>query len=257
MDTRPTRETNIKILSGIVVAAMAMLFYKFWRDKPKPKEPDKKSSHPWGDLVKIDRIIILGMPFTGKTYFAAKLTKSADRVLFFDVVGDYRKAANSTEFTIDELEANPNVLDLPRFKISVRPSDDDERAIVADLERMLALAREKKNMVVVLDEVGDYSLLGQRALTKVFRNGRHYGLATVLVSQVATDIPKTCRRISTRLYSFLQEDPSDLAALEEKAGSEFAAKVKSWKEGDPPAVWQISTLVNKNGRMGSATELVE
>ena len=79
-------------------------------------------------------------------------------------------------------------------------------------------------------------------LTRLHRNGHHDGVASMLVSQCAVDIPKTCRRTATRVASFLQEDPGDLAALDEVYGAEFAARVRSWQPGDPPAEWQRRAL---------------
>lgn len=242
----------VAIIAAALVAIGAWVWYYFKRDKPE-LEPPVDYGYPWGELLPIDRVIILGIPYTGKTYFAAKLTKSARRVLYFDPYGDYHKAAGAVEFTVDELLASPEVLEKPRFKISVRPSTEDDKDTAYDLDRVVNLARDIGEMVVVLDEVGDYALYGQRTLNKLFRNGRHDGIVTVLVSQVATDIPRTCRRIATRIYSFLQTDPADLDALREKCGEEFVAKILAMKDriereqlkdltGMEPAAWYLPTI---------------
>lgn len=200
-----------------------------------------------GKMLSFDRVIILGVPLTGKTYYAAELTKDCSRVVYFDPCGDYAEYG-AIEFTVDELEAAREILRKPKFKIAVRPNDEDGESMANDLDRTVRLCRSVGEMTVVLDEVGDYSLEGARTINKLFRNGRHDGIVTILVSQVATDIPKTCRRIATRYYSFLQQDPGDLDALEEKCGTQFRDEAAKWQVGNKPAVWFLPTLKGRDGK---------
>lgn len=235
-----------------VVAAISIAALSIWWMLRKDAAATQaaivyKGQH--GKLISFDRVIILGVPLTGKTYFAANLTKDCTRVIYFDPCGDYEKYG-AIEFTIDELEAAQHVLKQPKFKISLRPNDEDSSAMADDLHRMVTLCRSVGQMTIVLDEVGDYCQEGARTINKLFRNGRHDGIVTILVSQVATDIPRTCRRIATKYYSFLQEDPGDLDALEEKCGPEFSGKVRKWQVGDAPAHWELSTLSSLKERNG-------
>jgi hypothetical protein len=96
--------------------------------------------------------------------------------------------------------------------------------------------------VLLLDEVGDYSVACADVLTRLHRNGHHAGVASVLVSQCAVDIPKTSRRTATRVASFLQVASADLDALETEYGPDYRAAVAGWRPGDPPAVWTLPTL---------------
>jgi hypothetical protein len=93
------------------------------------------------------------------------------------------------------------------------------------LEAMLLVARASGDMVVVLDEVGDYKRFAEMELVKLARNGRHDGIVSMYVSQMAIDIPKGVRRLATRVYSFRQFHKDDLKALGEIYGEPFAEEV--------------------------------
>lgn len=241
------RKWTIGIIAAISVAALGIWWMLKKDSAAEQAAIVYKRQH--GKLISFDRVIILGVPLTGKTYFAAQLTKDCTRVIYFDPCGDYARYG-ATEFTVDELEAAQYILRKPAFKIAVRPNDDDSASMADDLERTVRLCRSVGHMTIVLDEVGDYCQEGARTINKLFRNGRHDDIVTILVSQVATDIPKTCRRIATKFYSFLQEDPGDLDALEEKCGSNFREKVRAWNVGNPPAYWELSTLSSLKDRNG-------
>lgn len=185
-------------------------------------------------------MIILGVPFTGKSFKAKAIVRSAGRVLFFDPCGDYTEVA--LPITLDELAAAPEILLGELLALAVQPEGATPAELAAELEATVRLARLAKNLVLVLDEVGDYSREAESTLTRLARNGRHDGIATVFVSQAAVDIPKTVRRMATRVFSFLQTDPDDLAALEKRCGTAFVQRVTTWRRGDPPAEWTIPSM---------------
>jgi hypothetical protein len=126
-------------------------------------------------------------------------------------------------------------------RLQVVPGDD----VPEDFARVVAACREASRfggLVLCADEVGDYSLRAAEVLTRLHRNGHHDGVASVLVSQCAVDIPKTCRRTATRVASLLQTASADLDALETEYGPGFRESVARWRPGDPPAVWSLPTL---------------
>jgi len=195
---------------------------------------------PWGSHLKGNaRVLIMGLPECGKTTFARTLTADAFRAVFFDPAGDY-SAPGRLDVTLAELQKWPGLLDDPHARIVVKPQADDERGLAAEARVLINLAFEAGDLVLVLDEVGDYGKHAAGPLSKLVRRGRHEGIASVLVSQFATDFPKTCRRAASDVYGFLQKHPDDLAALEHVYGPAFSARVASWRKYEPPAAWHIS-----------------
>lgn len=201
--------------------------YLLWvSGMPNPLVREKMPAKPVGDFIPGDRIIIIGLPLSGKTFLAAKLTANVPRILYFDPYHDYQEAAGAEEIAADSLIENPRVLAKARFRYAVIPDEND---IAQQLEDVVSLARATGNLVLVMDEVGDYKRNAQLTLEKLARNGRHNGIVPIYVSQVAMDIPRTVRRIATRVYSFRQEDIEDLDALRERYGEKYATEVSSLK----------------------------
>lgn len=191
--------------------------------------------NPWGPFKYFERVMIIGLPMSGKSYLAAKLTKPCPRVVYFDPAKDYAKLTGAKSITVDELFDNPAILDQKRFRIAIIPDSEPEEV----LEDVTAIVRAAGNLVFVLDEVGDYNQgKAGDTLKKLARNGRHDGIVSVYVSQVAVDIPKTVRRLATRVYSFKQVHPHDLKALEEIYGEAFAQRVANLGEHEH-ATWKI------------------
>lgn len=214
----------------VIFASVAVLLaYLLWSEEeshsPEPligSAPIPKN--PTGQFVKGDRVVIIGLPMSGKSYLAAKLTKDAPRVLYFDPFHDYAQTAGAVEISADALIERPTILNRSTFNFAIIPDEDD---LALQLEEVVKVARAAGDLVLVLDEVGDYKREATLELEKLARNGRHNGLVPVYVSQVAMDIPRTVRRLATRVYSFRQEDKDDIDALSERYGEAFALKVST------------------------------
>ena len=182
--------------------------------------------------------MILGLPLTGKSRLAAKLTEGADRVIFFDPMSDYAAYAGARQTTLNELAEHPEWLSEPRFRIAIVPDGEDYEGEVAET---ISIAYQVRNLILVFDEVGDYRSVTERMLNRVSRTGRHSGIVPIYVSQVATDIPLTVRRLATRVYSFTQFFERDLSALESVYGIGFTDRVKKLRKGEH-ATWTLPTL---------------
>jgi hypothetical protein len=229
----------VPVILGLVVLAIALGSLRSYgegyaREKIRPTGP---SAHPWGRFHVADRVLILGISYTGKTTLAAELARDADRVLAFDPLHDYARFGYR-EISVQALAEDPTVLEAPRFKIAAIP---DETDIIGDLEDFVALARAARNMVVIFEEVGDYSQEGFAELNRMARNGRHDGIVPIYVSQNAVDIPKVVRRSATYVYSFRQQEVDDLKQLEGRCGSAFIEEAReAWTRGGY-ATWIIPT----------------
>jgi hypothetical protein len=193
----------------------------------------------YGHLEPRSHELKLGVPGSGKTFHAKKRMARTRRAVFFDPTGhDY--SSEGELVTIAELE-ELEVLRPAFARLVVVPGEDVAGDFEAVVEACRA-ARELGGLVLCADEVGDYSQVAAACLTRLHRNGHHDGVASLLVSQCAVDIPKTCRRTATRVASLLQTASADLEALETEYGADFAERVRRWRPGDPPAVWTLPTL---------------
>lgn len=202
---------------------------------------------PFGDLYDRSHEVTIGVPGSGKTTEVRARVASARRAIFASPVPrDYREDGELVQLAT--LQADPSRL-AGAFVRLVVPLGLGEADAHEEVVELLDLLREHMPRygggVVVLDEVGDYQLRAAEALTRLHRNGHHFGLASVLVSPCAVDIPLTCRRTATRVTSFLQTRSEDLTALEREYGEAFAAQVRTWRPGDPPAVWTLPTLYQR------------
>ena len=213
-------------MPAVAIIVSVFLAYLLWADGQGTPfiGPPKIPKHPWGPFQPGDRVIIIGLPLSGKTYLAGKLTAPAKRILFFDPYHDYEEAAGAEEIAADDLIADPKILNKSEFRYAIIP---DEDFLAEQLEDVVSIARAAGNLVLVMDEVGDYKRNATLTMEKLARNGRHNGIVPVYVSQVAMDIPRTVRRIATRVYSFRQEDIDDIEALSERYGEDYANRVRN------------------------------
>jgi hypothetical protein len=185
--------------------------------------------------------LFLGVPGSGKTTHARARLASVRRAVFFDPTGhDYTDEGEVVAPA--DLAAFPELLRGVVARVVVVPDDEDVAAAFAATVEACRAASGEGGLVLCADEVGDYSAKAADALTRLHRNGHHDGVASVLVSQCAVDIPKTCRRTATRVCSLLQTASADLDALETEYGRDFAERVRLWRPGDAPAVWTLPTL---------------
>ncbi|MBK9497105.1 MAG: hypothetical protein IPO08_21840 [Xanthomonadales bacterium] len=165
-------------------------------------------------------------------------------MVFFDPADDF--APEGEVFAPADLEDAPReVLAGTFLRVVVAAGRDPDRDVAEEFAAVVEACRSVADLggvVLVADEVGDYSRRADSHLTRLHRNGHHDGVASVLVSQCATDIPKTCRRTATRCTSLLQVNADDLDALAREYGDDFASNVKGWRPGRPPVVWTLPTL---------------
>jgi hypothetical protein len=210
-----------------------------------------RRGRPLGNLWAGDRVIVVGQVGSGKTHWTrTEIAAPAERCVVFDPAEDPQWLADGFRpWTVAELAAEPGLLaaDNMRIVCHPRPGDFAERGSLAgakgaEVETLCDLVRAAGDLVIVWDEVGDYDEEGADPLQRLARGSRHQGVAVVFVSQCAIEIPKRCRRQATRIVSFLQSEPSDLATLADKCGEAFANQARDWRKGQPPAVWTLPSL---------------
>lgn len=194
---------------------------------------------PWGDELNAgDREIIIGLPGDGKTTLAEGLLASAWRSVTFTPDEEDFRLPGRLVVTVAELERWPRLLAEPHLKLAVEPRDLSGEGLAREVTALVELAFKARNLILVLDEVGDYRRQAEHSLNRLMRRCRKKGVVPVLISQVATDIPLTCRRVATRVRCLGQHERSELKALGDEYGDTFAAMVAAWKRFEPPVTWR-------------------
>lgn len=199
---------------------------------------------PWGPhLSGSSRVVILGLPESGKSTLVESLTRDAHRAIFFDAGGDDYAKPGRLVLTAAELAHYPRLLSDPHLRLVIRPEGRDGKELAAEVHTLLETLGlwqrppPKRNLVLALDEVGDYRAWAEHDLKTIFRRGRHLGIGIVLASQFATDIPLTSRRAASHMYCLAQSHRAELDALEADYGEQFAADVAAWRHYQPPVTW--------------------
>lgn len=195
-------------------------------------------------LTHESRVVVLGLPRYGKTRLIRDvLTADSERVLFHDLLGHDYSAPGRIRLSIDELEAHSYLLEREHVRIVVvcsNPADPD--TIVDEVSRIYQLVYPAPGkIVVVFDEVGRHGRRTDKLLNGFFSTGSHYGIATILASQKATDIPLGARTTASDCYCFGQHHPKELQVLFDCYGDVFAARAASAKRGEPALHWSEAT----------------
>jgi hypothetical protein len=197
---------------------------------------------PWGQLAKGDKIVILGVPLSGKSTLAEKIVAGAWRVVWFDPAGDYGKPGRLS-LSPAELERWPRLLDDDHARIVINPKGETDRELGDEFLAVTNLVRkagDKQGLIFVADEVGDYRAGAEGRINWLFRRGRHHGIVPILVSQVATDIPLKSRKLASQVYCLQQDHVDELKELARVYGDDYAHRVQAWRKYDPPVVWSNS-----------------
>lgn len=205
---------------------------------------------PWGELNLGDRLVVMALPTFGKTTLCEKLAAPADRALFFSTVRDFEKPERGV-FTVEQLEAHPELLADPHSRIAVRAEATSGKPLASEVEALIeCLEYAGRNFdrtgrggrVVVFDEVGDYRRHLEDRLNTVFRKGRHFGIVPIFASQVATDLPLKCRKLASRVLCLGQRHADELKELR-IYGAGFAERVGRWAKYEPPIEWRAEERV--------------
>src|SRR5574337_211293 len=117
--------------------------------------------NPYGpDWSRVDHRIVLGVPGSGKSFLARKITRRCGRVIYFDPHGDYDSIKGIVLVEPFQAEYMERVLneDSPIVRVCVpaeRTSQDvkDEFNWTCDFVRWY-----NRGCVLVADEVGDYKI---------------------------------------------------------------------------------------------------
>jgi len=169
-----------------------------------------------------ERLLVVGITGAGKSSYVQKIVKDAPRVVVWDYHGEYKELE---QVTVDEFSAkieNEN----DNLRVAVKPEAKDLDDVSSEFVAFADLLPYSENHLTVIDEVG--LLRGKAAgrLDYIATQSRHWSQPLVLVAQRATQIPKTAREQASKIVSFRQTSPDDVAALVDRIG-EKAQRIKS------------------------------
>lgn len=197
------------------------------------------------ELERGDHRLVIGVPGSGKTYYAVRLVAKARRVIYFDPAGEFEGVRGAIVCDVDTWPSS-EVTQQSHFRVVVRAEQSGERDVGDEFVYTAQRARAIGDCVLLADEVGDYNRgPAERALKMMHRNGHKQGVVTVFVSQRAVDIPLGCRATATHVASFLQDNEQDIDALRDvyDPGSPgFSERVRRWKPYQPPVTWERKKL---------------
>lgn len=183
-------------------------------------------------------MLVCGVTRTGKTTFAKALVRATAgrffRVVVFDVDSEYQREGQVVSTVA--LARRPELLDEKGARLVVRPVGESAAELGRDVGFLLRLVRAKSSSsrptLLVLEEPGRWAPAVRELCDEAAISWAKHGVALCYVSQRAALVPKTTRTQLSKIISFRQTEPSDLDALEERAGSEFRARVPFLRVGE-------------------------
>jgi len=215
------------------------------------------------------RLLVCGKTGSGKSSQVKEALRHWQargvRALVLDPCDEYSKHGRETglvrlgpcraRVTAAELARRPELVTAARLSLAVVPDGPDARAWARAALLVMRVARHAGRCLVTLDEVGtwtDSSLhpachQAKAELVALATNGRHTGLALVLVAQRAAQVPASARAQATDVWAFLQDAPADVAALAERIGTQAEGVTRlplgeciEWRDTPPPAAQAAS-----------------
>ena len=208
------------------------------------------------------RWTVIGRTNTGKDFWVACAVEKAQRVVMFDRGRDPKWLRIGYQpTTVGRLLSDPQgtgqLMAAPQLHLVVTPSPSDFRKSednprpeleqAEELGKLAQLCRGAENLVLIIGEAGLLPSTCDDVLAEIAMADRHHGIALITISQRAVGVPPNVRSQATQIVSFEQSDVSDLKALADKCGEDFAQQCRNWKPKQPPAIWRPHAREGKRG----------
>jgi hypothetical protein len=160
-------------------------------------------------------IVITGQRGTGKTTLIKERIRGIDRVILFDLLGEFEPNVFTQKIFFEKLSESRKQ---PFFRISYfNPKTTEE-----DFERICKAVNRLNDLTFVVDEL-DYFCSASFAppvFQEIIKRGRHQGIGLICATRRPHEIPRLVTSQVTELISFRQVEPRDLAYLKDICGLE-------------------------------------
>jgi len=153
-------------------------------------------------------IIIFGKTGSGKSYHAKKIISGFSRVVILDPMAEYEGGLIFDDF---ESLTNYYLENTPEdFKFICRFTND------MDINFLFKMLFEVKDLLLVCEEAEIYisPFSKQGNFLRLIRYGRHSEISLLLIARRTAELSKDVRAQVTKLVSFEQTEPDDLANME-------------------------------------------
>jgi hypothetical protein len=160
-----------------------------------------------------DFILIVGNQGCGKSVWAKSYAAAHDRLLVFDPMGSYSRVdfmTDTDEWAEEVANARLNV-----FRYG--------RIMPDDLDILGNVAMGAGNCTLVIEECAIIFERGEKLadwMKRLVFMGRHQSVNLVLIAQRAAKVPIDIRSQASRLITFKQTEPNDVAAVAERVGGD-------------------------------------
>ncbi len=206
-----------------------------------------------------ERVAFFGMTGSGKgresKRFVGELANS--RVVFFDPHDEWsREGRETAEVKLGPLKQRAGIEQVVEDPERWLGADGVSLAVVPrsaragqlaetraeDFATLCDLVRHVGDVVLGADELGRYGERCADLLDEVACEWRHIGVPCIFISQRAVHVPKDARTQISELWSGWQTEPSDLDALADRCGKDFARRVAALGQEGGLAHWTVAEL---------------
>lgn len=158
-------------------------------------------------------IVITGQRGTGKTTYIKNRLPVFDRVIVFDLLGEFDPNVFTMQRFLEKLSENKKE---KFFVLSYfNPKTTDE-----DFERICKAVNRLNDVLFVVDEL-DYftsAVSSPPAFSEIIKRGRHQEIGVACATRRPHEIPRLVTSQVTELVTFRHVEPRDLAYLKDICG---------------------------------------
>ena len=168
-------------------------------------------------------VACFGRRGVGKTTLARTIARHQARLVAWDYLSEYGPLA----FRTSDTEALAEYLGWARGRKFAAARFIPDKGTVEEFESFCSVVYRSSDMLVVVEEaaaVCQASYLPP-AFGRIVRQGRHRGLGLLWCSQRLNEVSRTLTSLTDLWAGFSLSEPSDLQALAQRCGREYADKV--------------------------------
>lgn len=168
-------------------------------------------------------VACFGRRGVGKTTLGRTIARHQSRLVVWDYLGEYGPLA----FRTSNVEELSSYLAWARGRSFAAARFVPHAGTVEEFEAFCVVVYRSSNTLVVVEEaaaVCQASYLPP-AFGRVVRQGRHRGLGLLWCSQRLNEVSRTLTSLTDVWAGFSLSEPSDLQALAQRCGREYADKV--------------------------------